>query len=124
MTSSNYTSKKSSWKLEPAPAWTAIIGIIVLALMGLVPGLGKVVTLVFPIASLGVGFFLFGRYPILYLGYTWWLWFLTPFVRRLADFNGGYVEPSPILLSPVLVTALCFITLFQQLPKLNSECDS
>ena len=121
MTSSNYTSKKSSWKLEPAPAWTAIIGIIVLALMGALPGMGKVVTLFFPIASLGVGFFLFSRYPILYLGYTWWLWFLTPFVRRLADMSGGFVDPSPVLLSPFLVTALCFITLFQQLPKLNRQ---
>ncbi|VEP15939.1 O-antigen ligase like membrane family protein [Hyella patelloides LEGE 07179] len=121
MTSSNYTSKKTPWNLEPAPAWTAMIGIIVLGLIGAVPGLGRVVTLFFPVASLVVGFFLYSRYPILYLGYTWWLWFLTPFVRRLADFGSGYTEPSPILLSPFLVTALCFITLFKQLPKLNSQ---
>ncbi|MGD1921074.1 MAG: O-antigen ligase domain-containing protein [Pleurocapsa sp.] len=113
------STKRFSLSLEPAPAWTAIIGIIFLGLVGAVPPLGRFVTLLFPLASLGVGFFLYNSYPILYLGFTWWLWFLTPFVRRLADMGGVYTEPSPILLTPFLVTALCLITLYKQIPKLN-----
>jgi hypothetical protein len=98
-----------------------MMGVILLGLISIIPGIGRVVTLSFPLASLGVGFFLYNRYPVLYLGFTWWLWLLTPFVRRLADLSGGYTEPSPILLSPFLVTALCFITLVKQLPKLNRQ---
>ncbi|MDJ0574094.1 MAG: O-antigen ligase family protein [Xenococcaceae cyanobacterium MO_234.B1] len=118
---SNFSTKKITWSLEPAPAWTAIIGIVLLGLIGVIPPLGRFVTLIFPVASLAVGFFLYSSYPILYLGFTWWLWFLTPFVRRLADVGGVYTEPSPILLSPFLVTAICGITLFKQIPKLYSQ---
>lgn len=111
--------KKFSLGLEPASAWTAIIGIIFLAIIGSVPPFGKFVTLLFPLASLGVGFFIYNSYPILYVGFTWWLWLLTPLVRRLADMGSVYTEPSPVLLTPFLVTSLCFITLYKQIPKLN-----
>ncbi len=115
----NKLTKNFSLSLEPAPAWTAILGLVLLVLIGTVPPFGRFVTLFFPLASLGVGFFLYNSYPILYLGFTWWLWFLNPFVRRLADMGGVYTEPSPILLTPFLVTALCLITLYKQVPKLN-----
>jgi hypothetical protein len=42
---------------------------------------------------------------------------LTPFVRRLADFNGSYTAPSPILLAPYLAILVCSLTVFQKLPK-------
>ncbi|MEM8828051.1 MAG: O-antigen ligase domain-containing protein [Cyanobacteria bacterium P01_G01_bin.19] len=111
--------KTFSLGLEPASAWTAIAGIIFLGAISCISPLGRFITILFPLASLLVGFFLYNSYPILYLGFTWWLWFLTPFVRRLADIGGVYTEPSPILLAPFLVTAICSITLYEQIPKLN-----
>lgn len=111
--------KKFSLSLEPAPAWMAMIGIIFLALIGSVAPFGRFVTLLFPIASLCVGFFLYSSYPILYIGFTWWLWFLTPLVRRLADMGSVYTEPSPILLTPFLVTSICLVTLYKQIPTIN-----
>ncbi|WP_264319845.1 O-antigen ligase domain-containing protein [Zarconia navalis] len=77
--------------------------------------------LLFPGMALGVGIFLYFRYPILYLGFTWWLWFLTPFVRRLSDYRSSYTDPSPILLAPFLVTLVSSITFWKSLPKVASQ---
>jgi len=41
-----------------------------------------------------------------YISFTLWLYLLTPCFRRLVDFRSSYVDPSPILLTPFLVTAL------------------
>jgi hypothetical protein len=105
--------------LQPASAWVAILGLVVITAALVAAGAGKVVNLAFPAASLLIGVFLYHRAPLLYTGFTWWLWFLAPLVRRLADYRSSYTEPSPILLAPFLVTAVSLITLWKYLPKIN-----
>jgi len=51
-------------------------------------GAGGILRLAFPIGSFGVGTFLYLRYPVLYIGFTWWR-FLTP-CRRLIDYQSGW----------------------------------
>jgi hypothetical protein len=84
-------------------------------------GAGSFLNVAFPVGALVVGAFLYFRYPVLYIGFTWWIWFLTAFVRRLADYRSSYTEPSPLLLAPYLVTALTLVTVFQHLPKARRE---
>jgi hypothetical protein len=43
--------------------------------------------------------------------------FLTPLVRRLNDYQSGWTEPSPILLSQILVTMVTFTTFVRHFPK-------
>lgn len=105
------------FSLQPAQAWTAILGLVFISIVCILAGLGKILNLLFPAGALGVGVFLYFRYPVLYLGFTWWLWFITPLVRRLADYRGGFTEPSPILLAPFLVTFITVITLWKNLFK-------
>ncbi len=102
---------------QPADAWVGIVGLVLLVLVGTVGHLGGFLRLAFPAASFLVGGFLFFRYPILYIGFAWWMWFLTPLVRRLVDFESGWVDPSPVLLAPFLVTLISLLTFFRQLPK-------
>jgi len=94
--------------------------VLVIAL-GLLAGAGRFLVLVFPAGSLAVGVFLYVRYPILYVGFTWWMWFLAPFVRRLIDFQSGYTTPGSWNTAPLLVTSICFATLVQQLPKFRKQ---
>jgi len=94
--------------------------VLVIAL-GLLAGAGRFLVLVFPAGSLAVGVFLYVRYPILYVGFTWWMWFLAPFVRRLIDFQSGYTTPGSWNTAPLLVTSICFATLVQQLPKSRKQ---
>ncbi len=103
--------------LQPAPAWTAILGLGLFSGLLIMAGAGKILNLAFPVGSFAVGAFLYFRYPLLYIGFSWWMLFLTPLVRRLSDYRSGFTDPSPMLLAPYLVTGLTFITCWQHFPK-------
>ncbi len=107
--------------LQPAIAWISILGLIALTAFCLVAGQGRLLNLAFPAGAVAVGLLLFIRYPILYVGFTWWLWFLSPLVRRLADYRSGFTDPSPILLAPYLVALLSLATLVRHLPKTGRD---
>ncbi|MDJ0732506.1 MAG: O-antigen ligase family protein [Nostocaceae cyanobacterium] len=113
-------SPDSSYILPKKPStlgWLAIGGFILLTTVCTLAGAGSIIRPVFPLTALIVAFFLYLKYPILYLGFTWWIWFLTPLVRRLVDYRSGWVDPNIILLAPFLVTLVTGITLLKHLPK-------
>ena len=108
--------------LQPAPAWMAILGLVLFSALCILVGAGSILNLAFPVGALSVGVFLYFRYPILYVGFTWWMWFLAPLVRRLSDYRGGgYTEPSPIMLAPHLVVLVTLVTFWQYLPKAHRQ---
>lgn len=113
--------KGFSLRLQPASAWMAILGLILFSVLFIVAGAGKILNLAFPGGAFAVGIFLYFRYPILYLGFSWWMWFLTPLVRRLADYRSSFTDPSPILLAPYLVLLITLVTLGKHLPKINRQ---
>jgi hypothetical protein len=80
-------------------------------------GAVRILRLAFPVGFFAVGMFLYQRYPILYIGFTWWIWFLTPWLRRLIDYRSGWDEQPIVLLSPFLVTFVTFTTVLQHLPR-------
>lgn len=98
-------------------AWLTLILFILLSAICVLIIPGRYLNIAFPLAALGVGALLYFISPILYLSFTWWLWFLTPLVRRLVDFRVGFNEPSPILLAPFFVTLLTLITFYKFIPK-------
>jgi hypothetical protein len=102
--------------LEPEPAWIAILGLIILIFLALAVGAGLIAWLIYYLGSFAVGIFLYQRYPILYVGFTWWLWFLGPFVKRLIDYQSGYQTPGAWTLIPLLVASISFATLIRHLP--------
>jgi len=106
---------------QPAQAWTAILGLAFLSGLCILAGAGKILNLAFPVGAFAVGVFLYVRYPILYNGFTWWIWFLTPIIRRLSDYRSGFTNPSAILLTPYLVTLVTLATLYQNFPKSHRQ---
>lgn len=117
------SSRKQSFRLslQPKPAWMAILALLLFTTLCLLAGLGKILNILFPAGSLAVGVFLYLRYPIFYVSFTWWVFFLTPFVRRVADYRSGFTDPSPILLAPILVAMLTLITFYRNLPKAHHQ---
>lgn len=108
--------------LQPAQAWAAILALAFFTLFCIVVGAGKILNLAFPVGAFAVGAFLYFRAPVLYIGFSWWMWFLTALIRRLADYRGGgFTDPSPILLAPYLVMMVTLVTLWQHLPKVSRE---
>ena len=55
--------------------------------------------------------FLYFRRPSAYVGFTLWVWFLAPLVRRLVDWQFGWHDQSLILLSPHLVASVAALSL-------------
>ncbi|MEL7069113.1 MAG: O-antigen ligase domain-containing protein [Cyanobacteria bacterium J06581_3] len=83
--------------------------------------LGSIVNLFFPCGALIVALVLYTKSPPAYVGFIWWLCFLTPLVRRLADFNGSYTVPSPVLLAPYIAILVSSLTTIQKLPGAVSK---
>ena len=101
------------------PAWMAISGLSLLIGLFLLAGAGRILVPLFPFCSLVVGVFLYRRYPLLYNGFTWWMWFLGPMIRRTIDYKSGYLTYGPWTLTPLLVTFISAITLVKHLPRIN-----
>jgi hypothetical protein len=104
---------------RPMGGWLPILGLIVISGLLIALNLGALLRLLFPAGAVMVAVLLYQRYPILYLGFTWWIWFLSPWVRRMADFSGGWQEPNPVMLTPFMVTFVCGLTLVQKLPFIS-----
>ncbi|MDJ0692109.1 MAG: O-antigen ligase domain-containing protein [Xenococcaceae cyanobacterium MO_188.B32] len=113
---SNYPRQDSQSKSEK-PAWMAIFGLSLLIGLCLLIGAGRILVPLFPFSSLVVGVFLYRRYPLFYNGFTWWLWFIGPLIRRMIDYKSGHLTYGPWTLTPLLVTSISFITLIKYLPK-------
>ncbi len=101
--------------------WAAILGLVVLAALAMV-GAGSILRPLIVLDSFAVGVFLYRRYPILYMGFAWWLWFLSPFVARVIDYRSSSFDPlRMVLLSQFLVTLVTLHTLLKRLPKVSAQ---
>lgn len=121
------TSKARYWAILPQPAlaWTAIFALVLVTAGGIVAGAGSSLNFIFPAMAVAVGLLLYWRYPILYIGFTWWIFCLSPLVRRLSDYYSGiYSDPSTILLAPYLVALITLITLWYHLPQTYRQGNS
>ena len=112
------SSSVSTYPSAPAlHAWIVILGLIIFSAVAVLTGAGSILRLLFPLGSLGVGLFLFGKYPTMYISFTWWLWFVTPWLRRIIDYRSGWDGSGIILTAPFLVTLITLITFVQYLPR-------
>jgi len=80
---------------------------------------GRLLIPLFPLGALAVGIFLYRRTPVLYVGFTWWIWFLGSLIRRIIDYQSGYFTFGPWILTPMLVASISFATVIQHLPRMR-----
>ena len=96
------------------------IGLYVLVTIALLAGVGgRPAAIVYVGLSALVGLLLLWRDPVAYVNFTLWLWFLTPFVRRVLDYRHGWNPTSPSLLAPPLVAIFAFLPLMQRARELR-----
>ncbi|MCX4172160.1 MULTISPECIES: O-antigen ligase family protein [Paraburkholderia] len=83
---------------------------------------GGLVEYFFPLGAFGVALVLYWRSPAHYIGFVCWLFFLTPEVRRLADFvNGSFNQQSPIMVATLLAVSLTGLTLLKHVSLLGQR---
>lgn len=112
----NLSSQKSSaLGLQPRSAWNAILALVLVTVALLLAGRGSIVGIIFQSTSLTVGVFLYRRYPVMYVSYSLWLWFLGHLVGRLFSYKLGYTIGGPASIGAV-VSCLSFFTLIKRIP--------
>jgi hypothetical protein len=97
------------------------------AVMAVIPALciaggqAGLLRVVFPVLSLVVGSFLLWRSKPAYVGLVFWLWFMTPFLGRMADFQSGWTPASPVELAPYITAGLAGLPLLASLRVLGDR---
>ncbi len=99
-----------------AQGWIIILGFIFLTTACYFTSTASL-RLVFPATALIAAVFLYLRHPILYIGFTWWICFLTPLITRLVDYRVGWDPTRQMLIAPYLVVFITIITFFKHLPS-------
>ena len=73
----------------------------------------ELLNLAYPAAGLFIAGMLYAARPALYVGFVWWIWFITPFIRRVIDYQIGYTSLSLVMLTPFLATSFAFFTVLR-----------
>jgi hypothetical protein len=97
--------------------WLAIVGFVLLSMTCYFAGAAGQLRLIYPVTALLVAIFLYLRHPILYIGFTWWMWFLSPLVTRLVDYRVGWDPTRQMLIAPYLVVFVTIATFLRHCPK-------
>jgi O-antigen ligase/polysaccharide polymerase Wzy-like membrane protein len=84
-------------------------------------GSGSLLRLAIPAMTTFVGLALYLRYPILYVQYSLWVWFLAPLMRRVVDWRFGWTDPNFILLAPLLVSGVTGVAFLRKDGKAWSD---
>jgi hypothetical protein len=99
-----------------AHAWVAIGAFVFITIAGMF-GAARLMNYLYPASAFILMLFLYHRYPLLFHGLVWWLYFLTPFIRRVVDYKTSFTDPSPILLAPVLSGVVILPGFLKNFPK-------
>jgi len=97
--------------------WMAIAGFVLLTVVCYFAGATAALRLIYPVTALAVAIFLYLRHPILYISFTWWIWFLTPLATRLVDYRVGWDPSRQMLIAPYLVVFVTIATFFRHFPS-------
>lgn len=107
------TLQKQAW--IAIQIYTALNGLLLLL------GAGSLLILLFPLTSLILGFYLYTRLPHFYLGFVLWLWLVSPFVRRLIDYQSGTLTPGGVYTTAGFVSLIALLTLGRSFSKLKDS---
>jgi hypothetical protein len=113
---SNPSSKKDFY-LDSSTrfAWLAISILILVTIVGIVAHL-SIIRIFYIGGCFGVGAFLYAKNQFMFIGFAFWIYFLTPFITRLVDYQCGYDSLRTMIIAPELVMLLTGITFIRYLP--------
>lgn len=113
-----YTRPSLTTRYLDALTYAALAATVVIGATAFVGPVAALVQFLYPVSTLAAAALLLWRKPALYIGFMWWVWFLTPAVRRLVDLHVGYSDASPVMLAPFLVTGAALAAVLWRLGEL------
>lgn len=78
--------------------------LLLLMFVLLLAGAGDIARFIYPAGTVLLAVWFFVGQRKFYFDFVLWCWFLSPFLRRVIDYQAGWKDPSLILLAPYLVT--------------------
>jgi hypothetical protein len=75
---------------------------------------GRLLNFGFPLMATAVAAWLSNTRRSVYAAFVWWIWLFTPLVRRLVDYQTGYHNISPVMVTPFLVTGFALLAVMRQ----------
>jgi uncharacterized membrane protein len=121
MTASGVTSQSiadiQNRKNAQLALWVYTVALVIF--LAIAPG--RIASLYFPGSSLLLGIYLYRTVPTFYVGFTWWMIFLAPMIRRIIDFRAGDFTFGPWTITALIVTAISGTKLIRDLPKLYKQ---
>ncbi|AFD27139.1 Putative transmembrane protein (plasmid) [Deinococcus gobiensis I-0] len=83
------------------------IAIIISALI--LSGLGGLLNIIYPVAMVVLGIYFISNNAIKYITLIYMLWFFSPLIRRLSDYQAGFHDVSLIIVTPHIVTIMSIL---------------
>ncbi|HVZ49390.1 MAG TPA: hypothetical protein VG916_11440, partial [Gemmatimonadaceae bacterium] len=80
---------------------------------------GSLANLAYLVLAVATGLLLYLRDQGAYVSFSLWLWFITPFVRRVLDMRHGWSPTSIVLIAPLAVALLAAFTVLHRLRELR-----
>ena len=102
-------------------AWIAIGVLMIGTVLCLIVKAGIVLRVGFPVMSFLVGILLYRTQPSYYIGFSWWMWILTPLISRLSDYLTSWDPQRAIMIAPFLVSSITLATLFRHVMNSNEK---
>lgn len=94
-----------------------VVGLFIAATAVLLTGAGgRAAPYAYILAAALSGAVLLVHAPVTYISFSFWLWWVTPFVRRVLDHRHGWNPTNPVLLAPPLV-ALFSVVVIARYPR-------
>ena len=115
-----YAGKSPACRFRDILARGAIVGFALVFGTLMLLGAGSVVRPLFTPVAIVLAVALFTISRTQYVTFVIWLFFLTPFVRRVVDYQLGYQETSLVVLAPILAASVSLYLLVKKLPLLYS----
>jgi hypothetical protein len=92
--------------------WMCTLPLMAMVITSVLVGFSGILQYTFPLVSLATGLFLFQKGISLYLPFTYYIWFFSPLLSRIVEYQNGWTNPNfrLIILTPYLVTFISSIT--------------
>ena len=89
-----------------------VVGLFITATAALLAGAGgRLAVYAYVALAAFCGVVLLAKSPVAYVTFSLWLWWVTPFVRRVLDHHHGWHPTNPVLLAPPLVALYAVVVI-------------
>lgn len=97
-----------------------ILGFGLFIALLILAGRAHMAKLAYPAGAVALGAWMYLRGPGDYIQFAWWLWHVSPGIRRIVDYRlGAYDAQNPMSLTPFLVSAIGILGVLHRLPEMK-----